>query len=129
MTVYEKVTAAIGSWCTANGYTPRAEIASLDGKNLPLRFVLFTQNSNDRVWYGDLPHSRNARVSFDIAVPEGEAARLPADFEALDATLLAAGFVPNGSYDMLTDHDARKTYITAAYTVLLPTGAENDGTV
>ena len=124
MTVYEKVKATIGAWCTQNGYVPRAEVASLDGKTLPLRFVLYTKETNVREWYGDRPWRETPTLSFDIAVPESEAARLPADFDALDAVLIAGGFCPTGSYDFVTDRDARKSYITAQYTVQLPATEE-----
>ena len=84
------------------------------------------QVSNDRIWYADAPHRRAYEVSFDLAVPVSDGARLPGDFESLDAVLLAAGYVPTGNYDFATDHDARKAYITARYRIELPIGGDED---
>ena len=100
----------------------------MDGKNLPARFVLYIQENNGRIWFADAPARRSYRIQFDVAVPVSEAAKLPGDFEGLDAVLIAAGFVPTGDYDMNTDHYAQKTYITARYAVELPIGSEDDGT-
>lgn len=126
MTLYGYTKGAISSWCASHGYTPRAEIASMDGKNLPNRFVLYVQENNGRIWYADSPARRTYDVQFDVAVPVSEAARLPDDFESLDAVLLGAGYVPTGSYDFATDHDARKAYITARYRIELPIGGDED---
>ena len=113
--IYATLKAAIATWCATNGYTPRAEVASTDGVHLPERFVLYTQDSHAGVWYSDARVRKEYRISVDVAVPEAELARLPGDFEGLDAVLIEAGFVPTGAFGIQHDRDAVKAYVTATY--------------
>lgn len=116
MTIYDTVQADVAAFCAANGLAFASEDPTPDGSALPARYLLCSMISDpDARFYAGKRTVTNYRLQFDLVIPRTDGDQLPALFDALEAALIAKGYMPQGNRRHRTDTTAQKAYIQKDY--------------
>lgn len=115
-TIYDTAQADLAAFCTANSLTYAAEDPTPDGSDLPARYLLCTMISDpDSRFFAGHRTATDYRLQFDLVLPRADGYQLPALFDALEAVLITAGYLPQGNRRFRTDTVAQKAYIQKDY--------------
>lgn len=116
--IYTAAYNAISATCTLRGFKTRAEFVSRDGDEAPDKFVLYRLQAEEGVRAADneLPSIRYV-VEFTVALPDSEANRADIYKEhwVIRSALVAAGFIPQGDYDLGIDKTLGIVYVSKTY--------------